>query len=662
MSDFISDEEMKKIVDSSPDFIPDDTPEAKEYETPGLARRLYEQNVVIPARALRHFAPNPETLQEKVLDPAIGYFTGESPEQRKMSREDYSRYLEKTYPVPTKVYETLGALGGGFAKGSLAAVNPLMAVQQATEPLAEQAINRPESLDFNLETGLGAANLVVPAALSAPKYATKGLATLKTKPGPVRQSLMSYAEDPLKYDAVEAVTGGNPYGKLIEDVSTNLSGIEAKRAQQIADLRAETKFLSQEDKRQVARNIATIRDQTKLGTYEGDKMINAVNALSDKYKETAQVRNKILEQTNGQMDPQPLYKLVNDAERSVILPEHKANIRALNEEIASIVGDKGYISPTEINALREKLQKSVSWGGHSQPWETQYKKLASQFNEILDMSIPGNNPLRNQIREETIRYNMANDLFGGDFPLKKFEAATKDPMKRRELENLDIPEVSEILKTIDYRNSFEANLKLGQKPKSDVVGEYIAKKKQLEELEAQKLPFSSNKTESELRAYMLEDPRNPRYQQNKNLQAYGEQYHPEGAGDFTRRLEESRVMRDVEGINFSEGSRFTNLGKAAGGAVGSALSYLSGNDVISPQTGLWAGAGALGGAYLDKNASTMFRSSARGAKAMEPVSQAYYPYAGMSRQQTIEHYLRSSRDPEYAQSIEDEKKMREGRQ
>lgn len=659
------------------------------YEKPGLAKRLYEQNVVIPVRAARHLAPYPETIQEQVIDPAIGYFTGESPEQRKANREAYDRYLEEQYPRAREFYESRGAAAGGLLKGALAAVNPLMAAQQATEGLVEQGVTRPESLGFNPETTLNTANLLAHTALNAPKNVAGGLSYIKSR-GPERPSLEAYRANPERFDIAEQRAGGQPIKSLEEEMQAALQAKEASKAERMAQLSGETAALKAEDARQVARAIEDVRTKTELGTYEGDAMKSAVKKLQDNYKATAETRNKILDETQGEMDISPLLKLVDQAESRVILPEHKAAVKAVKDDILAMAKPKvgsriveptsspdtnlpasnapaatenyhySVISPRELNVLREKLQQNVSWGGHSQPWEVQYKGLARDFNDILDMSIPGNNPLRNQIREETIRYNMADDLFGGDFPLKKFEAATKDPMKRRELENLNIPEIDDILKTIDYRTNFNKNLKLGERPKSDVIEEYLAKKKELEGVRAETLPMSSRQVPSQLESAMMSTYRNPRINQSQAVKGYAEQVHPQGPEDFYNKFEESKVLRDVAGMDAANGSRLAQMGRGAGAMVGGMVGMATDNPALWVPT--LAGGGAMAGGALDFRASNLFRSAARGAKAMEPVSQAYYPYAGMSRQQTIEHYLRSQRDHEYAQSIEDEKKMREGRQ
>jgi hypothetical protein len=84
---------------------------------------------------------------------------------------------------------------------------------------------------------------------------------------------------------------------------------------------------------QVARAIDDIKMKTELGTYDGDAMIAARNKLQEEYKKTAEIRNKVLEETQGEMDIAPLLELVDKAEKNVILPEHKAAVRAVGADI-----------------------------------------------------------------------------------------------------------------------------------------------------------------------------------------------------------------------------------------------------------------------------------------------------------------------------------------
>jgi hypothetical protein len=671
-----------------------------EYEMPGLGRRLYEQNVVIPTHALRHLAPFEETIQEYAIDPIAGAIEGETAEEHKKKRLEYDRYLRSMYPTASEAYESRGQAAGGLIKSALPVIG-------STEGIIEQAATRPESLGLNVETGMN----LLPSALSAPRTMAKGVGFIKARPDQ-RQSLRAYGERPSYYDEYEAKAGGKPVRALEEEVQNNLAAREASRNEKVNSLTGEVADLKSEDARQVKYAIDDIKNKTELGTYEGDAMISANKSLQDSYKKTAEIRNKVLDETFGEMDITPILKVIDNAERNVLLPEHKAAIRAVKDDVLEMSSprtgsrikyptsnidtnlpanntptmteryDYQVISPRQLNVLREKLQKNVSWGGHTQAWETQYKDLARQFNDILDDSIPKNHELRGQIRAETLRYNKANDLFGGEYPLKKFQTAAKDPMMRRDLENLDIPEINDILKTVDYRANFEKNLKLGEKPKSEVIEEYLRKKAMLGEAKDEKLPLTSMQAPSALESAMMETYRNPKLNATNKIDQYAQQVHPEGPMDFMNKFEATKVLRDVEGINGAQGSRMVNLGRYVGGAAGAGMGAATGNPLWATAGG---GAGAIVGGIMDNNASNIFRGGMRYGETMSPyigaskvlsratsqqqqsVDQSGIPLAklagtkyeaqmakalqGDPKSAAVLHYVMSQNDPEYARLV-----------
>jgi hypothetical protein len=647
------------------------------YEQPGLGRRLYEQNVVIPVRAARHLAPFPETLQEYVIDPIAGAISGETSEERKQKREEYDRYLRQVYPTATEAYESRGQMAGGLYKAPLPIIG-------SGEGITEQVATRPESVGFNVETALN----LLPPFLSAPRAFSGAVGFMKSRPDQ-RQSLKSYSKNPRYYDEYEARTGGKPVRALEEEVQSNLAARESAMSKNITDLTGEVSELKTQDAMQVARAIDDIKTKTELGTYDGDAMISARNKLQEEYKKTAEIRNKVLEKTQGEMNIEPLLRLVDNAENSVLLPEHKAAIRAVSADIEAMSqfrgqGDNTFqsISPRQLNELRAKLQNNVSWGGHSQPWEVQYKDLARKFNKILDTSIPDNEPLRAKIQEETLRYNTAEDLFGGDYPLRKFESAAKDPMKRRALENLAIPEIHDILKTIDYRNNFQKNLKFGEKPQSQVIEEYLRKKAMLEQAKSEKLPLSSMQAPSALESAMMETYRNPKLNATNKIEQYAQTVHPEGPMDFRQKMEATKILRDVEGINVTNGSRMVNLGRNVGAAFGGGVGAVTGNPLWATVGG---GAGAVIGGALDTNASNIFRGGMRYGEKIAPAMSIAKAGAGVTSyieknkqyggipmdrlagtkyeqqiMQTLQedpkkaaviHYVMTQKDPEYARLV-----------
>lgn len=693
-SSFFDDEDIVETPDKKSSFFDEEEVKAApqteplpQYEAPGLGRRLYEQNVVIPVRAARHLAPFPETLQEYVIDPIAGAITGQPPEQRKAEREEYGRYLESTYPKATETYESYGRAAGGLFKAPIPVVG-------SSEGITEQAATRPESLGFNPETALN----LLPLGISAPKRAGQAVGFIKGRPD-VRQSIRKYQEQPSYYDTIESRMGGSPVKSLEEEVQGILAAREADRSGRIEQLSSEVPELKSQHDVAVKEAIADQRKQLELGTYEGDQLISAKKTLEEKYKATAEKRNKILDETQGEMPIEPVFALIDEAARKAIRPSDKADILAIKDSVIaysqprtkmrivepSIQEPYTYrvISPRQLNDLRADLQGQVGWGGHSAGWEIGYKNVARQINDLLDASIPGNNPLRSQIRQETMDYYVADDLFGSQYPLQGFKSAAKDPMKRRAIENLGIPEIQDMLKTIDYSNKFEEGLKLGQKPSSEFFADYLSKKKALEGAKAEKLPMTSSQAPSALESAMMETYRNPKLNAQNMVRGYAEQVHPEGPADFMRKMDDVKVLRDLQALDTPQGSRMVNLGRSIGAPVGATLGGMTGNP-------LWAGVGAgVGGgigAVTDYYGSNIVRSGARYGESMKPLMTGYNMLrptaAGMASEdhQTtlmsklqgtkyenmiaeaqndpkkfgVLHYMMSQRDPEYAALVSGE--------
>lgn len=685
MAEFNPDEYLKKYgSDNTNDgFNPDeylkkyslqeDKPIEKvpeQYEAPGLARRLYEQNVVIPVRAARHLAPFPETIQENIIDPIAGAFSGESAAEHKAKREEYDRYLRQVYPTATEAYESRGQLAGGLIKGSI----PYL---RAIEPIAEQTITRPESMGLNPETVLNTANLGISAALSAPKAAAESLAFIKARPDQ-RQSLKEYMTNPRGYDVYEASKGGQPVKALETEVQTNLANREAQRSQNIAERTQAYNDLKSEDTYQVRKAIEDVETQTSLGTGDGDAMIKAVKDLQDSYKKTAEVRNKVLESVNGEIGIDQLQPLYQNAYKTVYSDVDRRAIENAWKELAATAkkspySDKMVVSPREVDRLRQIYQSQVDYGkfAHNHPYQNKLNVIAGQLNDIMDASIPGNHELRSQIRGETIRFNKAMDLFGGEYPLAKFKAAVKDPMMRRDLENLNLPELDNIIKTLDYNERFKKDLKLGIKPQSTVANELEQARIAMEQAKGEKLPLSSLQAPSAIESAMMETYRNPKLNAQNMMKGYAEQVHPQGPEDFYGNLAATKVLRDVEGINTTQGSRMTKLGSQLGAGVGAVMGMATGNQLMTP---VLAGLGAAGGASLDLHASNVFRSAARGAQSAQGLQKAIQPlqyasgtgvplekligtkYESLAQEsdpkkQAILHYVLSNRDPEYAQLV-----------
>ena len=676
-----------KYAASGSKFDPDAYAASKEYEQPGLAKRLYEQNVVIPVRAARHFAPNPEAIQERFIDPAIGYFTGETPEQRKANREEYDRYLQQQYPKAREFYESRGALVGGLAKGALAAVNPLMAAQQATEPLVEQLVTRPESVDFNPETAMSTANLLVPAALSAPKYAAKGIAGIKAGINE-KPSLKAYMENPDPYDTYEAGAVGEPRRQLVEEVMTNLEGKVADKAGRlqsaqdaIEDARSSRSQAAKEitsHKRDISyerRNAAEdIRRATEINMTDADFAKNLTTELRKGYEATAAERNAHLMSENVHHDTTEIDDLFKSAIDQTTDPAQVAQLERararLKTRALETTGDETAIASKDLNDFRAYLQNQVDYSSKLTPGERGFNDVANSINDILDNSIVGNEELRSTLKQQTVDYKDAMDLVGDKFNMSQLESTLRDPQKRVVIDriaanNPDLPTLNNVKAKVDTRAKFDESQRRGipiqvpseklltqaETSREQAIRDYITARKQRTEIQKEQLPFRPEGTEAVINQKMVSNPMHPKVVQGEQLQSYAESVHPQGPEDFWNKYEKNKVLRDLDTLNATQGSRMTNIGRSAGGVVGGALSYLSGNPIMSAETGLAAGIGGLAGGYLDKNASSLFRSAARGAKATEPMSKAFYPFAGMSRQQAVQHFLRMSRQPQYAEEM-----------
>ena len=655
-------------------------------ERPGLAKRLYEQNVVIPVRAARHFAPNPETIQSG-LDWGIGQVTGETPEQRKASREEYDRYLQRQYPRAREFYESRGALVGGLAKGALAAVNPFMAVQQATEPLVEQAVTRPESIDFNPETTMGAINLLAPAALSAPKYIAKGIAGIKGTPAQ-KPSLEAYRANPDGYDIAEQAAGGEPRRQLVEEVKTNLESKAADKAgrlqsvQDAIDDARSTRSQAAKDitshKRDISyerRNAAEdIRRATEINMTDADFAKNLTTELRNGYEATAAERNANLMGNNIHHDTTEIDNIFKSAIDHTTDPAQVAQLERARARLKSraieTTGDETAIASKDLNDFRAYLQDQVDYSSKLTPGERGFNNVANSINDILDNSIVGNETLRSKIKQQTVDYKDAMDLVGDKFNMSQLESTMRDPQKRVVIDriaenNPDLPTLNDVKDKVDARAKFDESQRRGinisvpsenllsqsEKTKEQAIRDYLTARKQRTDIQKERLPFNPEGAEANINQNIVANPMHPKVVQGEKLQSYAEDIHPQGPEDFWSKYEKNKVLRDVTGMDTAQGSRMTNIGRGVGAAIGGVGSYLSGNPVMSAQTGLAAGLGGVAGGYLDYNASKMFRSAARGAKTMEPMSQAFYPFAGMSRQQAVEHFIRSSRDPQYQEEM-----------
>jgi hypothetical protein len=190
---------------------------------------------------------------------------------------------------------------------------------------------------------------------------------------------------------------------------------------------------------------------------------------------------------------------------------------------------------------------------------------------------------------------------------------------------------------------------------------------------------------SALESAMMETYRNPKLNPTNKIEQYAQTVHPAGPMDFRQKMEATKVLRDVEGINGAQGSRMVNLGRYLGGAAGTGIGAATGNPAWSLAGG---GFGALAGGVLDNNASNIFRGGMRygekiaPAMSMAKVGAGVTSYMEKNKQyggipmdrlsgtkyeaqimQTLQedpkkaaviHYMMSQNDPEYARLVSGE--------
>jgi hypothetical protein len=283
------------------------------------------------------------------------------------------------------------------------------------------------------------------------------------------------------------------------------------------------------------------------------------------------------------------------------------------------------------------------------------------------------------------------ELFGGEYPLGKIQSSLKDPMKKRDMINLNVPAIDDIIKTLDYRDKFKRDLAMGIRPEAPSQAAYDQAQSTFETLKSQKMGMTPDSAQSTLRSSLVSSPGNPAVNQEDKLRWYAENAHPGGPEDFYRKYEQNKVLRDLGTMDQAQGSRMVNLGKSIGGLVGGTTGYIMG-DHSGYTTTAGIGAGATAGAVLDYNASKFYRAGIKAplkapgvgrsitaglgvsAEALNSKRQeipfdklAGTPYEGMfikavqegGNKPAMLHYMLSKRDPEYqALTTDTEKKNR----
>ena len=629
-------------------------------------------------RSAENLVPLGASLQHTYIDPLIGMARGTDRKEVQADREAYDAYYRKKYPGKLEGTQMGSEIVGGAGLLKKAATY--------LEPAVNQAFTHPESIGANLQTVFSALPLAGAGLAHAPSGAAKALGWLKTKEAE-RPSLRAYEKNPQAYDDYMTRTDGRPRESLVREMMTDLESKEAGRLNKVSAAE-EGMTTANADKSAAAlgesvarQNVVSqqrnakldVKDATALGTHEGDTARRIISDLNENYKTTAEARNKILDESNGLQDHRAFQPIFENAKNSVILSDSKRIIDEAWVDFASNATDDGLITARQVNDFRAKLQNSVNYeSGHMTPWEIQYNKIARGLNEALDESIPMNQPLRNQIKEETKRYNMAKDLFGNKYPLQQLESAIKDPMKLRDLENLGSPDIQDIIKTVQYRQKFNADWDRGIRPEvpaqADMAGytesknkalmAYLENKKALEAANAEKFPMSEKNVESTLNSSMVANRDHPRAYANNMLDRYANEVHQAGAGDFAEQYAKNKVLRDVGTLDVANGSRMTNLGANIGGVFGAP----------------GRAAGAVLGASLDYGAGAAFRGMTKYGQtpnlmsavgnAMAPLTKRYQEklqgtkyanmFTGDSAKDAIAHKLMFNRDPEYARLVSGE--------
>jgi hypothetical protein len=626
-------EEDKETTDFDPKKFVEEDKEPAKYEQPGFARRLYEQGVVIPVRAARNLMPYGESLQRTMVDPVAAALQGKTMAEKQKEREEYDAYLRYMYPGQLE-----GAQMGVDVLGAL--YKP--AAVQVTEPLAAQAVEHPESLGLNLDTALSAAPVALAGAMKIPGALAKGVGFIKSRPE-ARASMRKYEANPELYDTFEAQTGGQPREHMVRTIQEDLN---LKKTDKDIRLQAEKDAMEQaragrsEAAREMAMNKRDIdyqrrnayedtRQALQIGAEEGDAAKRIVGELQNNYKKTANQRTDLLVQQGTMHDVTVIDDMFKNAIDNTTDPSQVAALERargrLKQRAIETTGDETAITPKEFNDFRMYLQDQVTnWGKHMTPAEKGFAKIGRAINDDLDFHIEGNETLRAKIRQQTLDYNDAMDLFGNDYNINQLKSSLKDPQKvavidRIAANNPDTPTLADTKSKIAAMDAIEESKRRGIHPvvpaeqslataeneKSMAIRRYLEARNKRADISKERLPFTAEATESTINTAMVSNPMHPRVNQTDALANYANTF-PGGEDAFWDMYDKNKVLRDLSTMDQAQGSRMTNLGKAVGGSIGGGMSYLSGGSL--PDVGLWGAAGAGAGAALDYNASKFYRA------------------------------------------------------
>jgi hypothetical protein len=371
------------------------------------------------------------------------------------------------------------------------------------------------------------------------------------------------------------------------------------------------------------------RQALQIGAEEGDAAKRIVGELQNNYKKTANQRTDLLVQQGTMHDVTVIDDMFKNAIDNTTDPSQVAALERargrLKQRAIETTGDETAITPKEFNDFRMYLQDQVTnWGKHMTPAEKGFAKIGRAINDDLDFHIEGNETLRAKIRQQTLDYNDAMDLFGNDYNINQLKSSLKDPQKvavidRIAANNPDTPTLADTKSKIAAMDAIEESKRRGIHPvvpaeqslataeneKSMAIRRYLEARNKRADISKERLPFTAEATESTINTAMVSNPMHPRVNQTDALANYANTF-PGGEDAFWDMYDKNKVLRDLSTMDQAQGSRMTNLGKAVGGSIGGGMSYLSGGSL--PDVGLWGAAGAGAGAALDYNASKFYRA------------------------------------------------------
>ena len=713
------------VPSSSSGFDPNKPFDKIEERLSDFGKELKEQFADIPAMALHNATP---------FAPVVDKLTDRKGQQE--GREDYNSYLNAKYPV-THGAATIGAnlamLPARMLMGGASVVGQgLSGLAQMVEPYVGQAVSHPESVGPNLETTLNVGlPLVGAGAIHAYPYAKRGAAqSLAKLKGVNQESVAKYQANPETYnqtqqfaennpvaniDAVEGfestVTPG-PMRNVVGEVRNNLITAETRNqtaSEKVAEalaahkekIAAQKGVVATEELNQKGQRIAgddlTKQDLT-INAHEADMAKEATKKLQKRYQASAMKRNKILEEQDSHFPVDEYVKRLYAASDYDVDPVGAAKLARAAQIIEKRAGEGGAfdLSARKLNEIRAEFQNQSGFQAgpaYTEKANRELRGIAHDMNEALDAEIPVNNELRAALRQETIDFNAGMKLFGREFNLGQLRSAAKDPQKaavvKRIMAKAEISDLDEALSKPEQLRAYLLSKKMGVQPQVPADSAVAMERQKLADMEYKgdmykqtqslikdrSVPISSKNATNIINQDMLTNEWHPKFNQDKQLNEYASRFDPE----FFDKYERAKVLRDLSRADFNNGAKMTHWGAGVGATAGATVGAVVGN----PLAGAFIGRelGAVGGGFLDKNASGLIKSGLASknfpfAKELTPQSglsiKNFTPqstlqklissgvlqgtkYAGMftgdSAKDAIAHKLMFNRDPEYAKLV-----------